>query len=242
MIVVVRVQEALLFHFKDGVAGERLVTDPAVFAQVVEAAKAAAHNRSVGGNAAIMAKRFAAVLTGGSVLLGGVVGADLAALLGPGVSLASPQAPTDEVHLILEYAAGEVYAGVTAPRANRFIISADRSNGALAPMEAFHKAVVAAPPSLLVISGLHMVDAARDGDTQYRSRRFKEVEEVVAATKASVPSTPIHVELASVSDKAHMALIAESTFGVANSAGLSPRLCATPPSHSSVCVRVGVQA
>lgn len=77
-------QESLAFHFKDGIAAERLVTDPAVFQRIVAAAQQTTHNTSVGGNAALMARRFSE-LPGASVLLGGVVGAELRALLGSGV-------------------------------------------------------------------------------------------------------------------------------------------------------------
>ncbi len=127
-------QAALAFHAKDGIAGERLVTDTAVFQAIVTAAQQASHNNSVGGNAALMARRFAE-LPGTSVLLGGVVGSELRTLLGTGVSIVSPGGDAsvkDEVHLILEYASGDAVLGVSAPRANRFIVSSDRSNGSLA--------------------------------------------------------------------------------------------------------------
>ncbi len=41
----------------------------------------------------------------------------------------SSSSVSDEVHLILEYAAGDATLGFNAPRANRFIVSSDRSNG-----------------------------------------------------------------------------------------------------------------
>ena len=75
------------------------------------------------------------------------------------------------MHLIMEYAIDDVLFGGKATRANRFIVSSDRSNGALAGLEVFHdtvlKASAAAAPSrasLVVVSGLHMVDKVRAGD------------------------------------------------------------------------------
>lgn len=221
-------QESLLFHFKDGVAAERLVTSQGVFDAVVAAANAVNHHASVGGNAALMAKRLDAVLSprGGRVTLGGPVGPALSALLGSSISVQSTVDTVtgkDEVHLILEYSAGDVFAGVTAPRANRFIISSDRANGALAALEPLHESFAATKqqPDVLVVSGLHMVDAAVPDFPHFRPKRFRDVAATLSAFKDAAPKSLIHLELASVSERMHMDLIAASSLTKADSVGMN---------------------
>ena len=84
----------------------------------------------------------------------GPVGPRLARLLSPLIRVAAA-APSDEVHLILEYDAGEGWGGVTAPVASRFITSHDDANGDASSLELLFETVRAARPSpdLIVLSG-----------------------------------------------------------------------------------------
>ena len=88
------------------------------------------------------------------VELVGPVGPRLARLLSPLIRVAAA-APSDEVHLILEYDVGEGWGGATAPVASRFITSHDDANGDASSLELLFETVRAARPSpdLIVFSG-----------------------------------------------------------------------------------------
>lgn len=122
--------EVFLHHMAAGAAGERIVTDSGLWARLLAAAgsDAAGARDHVGGNAALMAMQAAHLCPSCDILLGGVVGPSLAAHL-PDRLLLLGDADTDEVHLILEYPAGWEWQGAVAPRANRFILTADATNG-----------------------------------------------------------------------------------------------------------------
>jgi hypothetical protein len=244
-------QESFLLHFSSGVAVERLFTSDTAFDAVVSAAQASGKFAlSIGGNAAIMGKVFAELISehsgAGSVHLGGVVGKDLGQLLGSRVAVIPADAGVatrDEVHLILEYAAGDAVAGKTAARSNRYIVSSDRSNGRLASMEPFHAAVLEASgdpqghPDLIVIAGLHMVDKAVADVAEYRTQRLRQVRMALGRQKGSFPDIPVHVELASVAEAAHMTLISESALVFADSTGVvANRRAVTPSARVTTCV------
>ena len=128
--------------FGRGAAAERFV-EPQLFARLVAAASSELDTqRSPGGNAALMAN--VAARLGGSPLLGGPVGAGLRPLLHSRVQTVAGDSAgdVDQVHLILEYARGEQWFGVSSPRANRFILHSDNVNGKLAGLEAFHGKLV----------------------------------------------------------------------------------------------------
>ncbi len=109
-------------------------------------------------------------------------------------------------------------------------------SGELLPMETLH-AALRAPLHLFVVSGLHMVDAP------VRGKRFKDVSASLASFRERFPRTPLHVELASVSDRVHMDYIAASALSVADSAGVRARclladsLPCTPRFVCPVCLQ-----
>ena len=61
---------------------------------------------------------------GADVILGAQDGTDLP--IDPSVKPSGPSVPNSDIHLILEYDKNEEYGSFKAPRANRFIIHADR--------------------------------------------------------------------------------------------------------------------
>lgn len=209
------VQAAFTHFFAGGAAAERATT-PAVMAQLVAAAEAAPGLRkSLGGNAALMARRLAAVAPGAAVVLGGHVGPDAAALLPPSVALAAPAAPTDEVHLILEYSRGEVLGGVPAPRANRFIVTADAANTRVGALLATIAAADAARADSLTIAGLHMLEPLP------ADARRAALAEVAAALRGRNGSYSVHVELASCADAGYVRELADALFPLAHSLGFN---------------------
>lgn len=207
---------ALAFHL--GAAAERVAT-PGVLAPLVERATSAPSARhTLGANAALMARTLAA--RGARVILGGPVGPVAASEL-PGVTFALPLAANDEVHLILEYGAGESVGGRTSPRANRFILTADVANSA-GLAEGVAATVAAArehKADLLVVSGLHMLEplpaAARAIAVAAVARSLRELADDSTGTPR------VHVELASVASISFLTEVARAVLPHADSVGFN---------------------
>ncbi|KAK8734069.1 hypothetical protein OTU49_006000, partial [Cherax quadricarinatus] len=64
----------------------------------------------------------------------------------------------EDIHLIIEYKAGESWGTYQAPRANRFIIHSDDNNPVLSTVEDFGGQLEAFKPNLFVVGGLQMMD------------------------------------------------------------------------------------
>ena len=62
---------------------------------------------------------------GANVVLGAQDSSDLP--IDKNVAPSGPEVPQSDIHLILEYDKNEKYGEFTAPRANRFIVHADRN-------------------------------------------------------------------------------------------------------------------
>ena len=62
---------------------------------------------------------------------------------------------SDEYHLILEYSTGDTWGEHVADRANRFIVSNDKSNGELLGVEGLHSRVRESgfQPDVFVLAG-----------------------------------------------------------------------------------------
>eukprot|EP00118_Oscarella_pearsei_P012684 m.95441 g.95441 ORF g.95441 m.95441 type:complete len:342 (+) comp36851_c0_seq2:644-1669(+) len=153
---------------------------------------------------------------GSNILLGGPVGPQLRNLLPVNVTVPETCLQTDdEVHLIMEYKTGDQWGTVKAPCANRFITSHDIGNGRLSALEAFFAALNDFSPDLIVISGLHMLE--KQAPSFWKDR----LKALVTQLKTVSPQIPIHLELASTSDKSFLAVMAESVFPHVNSLGLN---------------------
>lgn len=212
------VRAAFLHFFAAGAAAERSAAGPVLDGFVAAAQRAPSLRNSLGGNAALIARRLAVVApTAKAILLGGHVGPGAAALLPSGVTLASPAAPTDEVHLILEYARGEELAGLAAPRANRFIVTADAANSDAAAMLATIAAADALPGGVdsLTVAGLHMLEPLP------AAGRTRSLAAIAAALSARRVRAPVHIELASCADAGFMAELARTLFPLAASVGFN---------------------
>ncbi|KAG5273033.1 hypothetical protein AALO_G00146840 [Alosa alosa] len=209
--------EAFLHFMERGAAAERFFTDKEVFLSI---AQAAAEDPSaqlyVGGNAALMGQKFASYPQL-MVLLCGPVGPKLHQLLDDQI-VVPPQSlqETDEFHLILEYQAGEQWGMTQAPQANRFIFSHDVANGKMSSMEIFAASIEEFQPELVVLSGLHMMEGM--GKNLWRER----LKEAVVAISDVRKQIPIHLELASMTDKEYMSsIMQEQVIPIVNSIGLN---------------------
>jgi ADP-dependent glucokinase len=111
----------------------------------------------------------------------------------------------DEIHLILEYHAKEQFDGIESPTANRFIVSHDIYNSEMMMIEQFFESIREYEPDLVILSGLHMLENQSPitrfdkllllKDNFAENHDFKNV---------------IHLELASIGDKALMKAILDA--------------------------------
>jgi ADP-dependent glucokinase len=210
------VDATFMSFFSAGAAAERSC-EPSVFQAVVARATAStALRRHLGGNAALMASNLAGL--GVRVLLGGHIGPQAAKMLPPSVALASKPMGEDEVHLILEYERGEVLGpapGVTASRANRFIVTADEANTNVDALIATIKAADKAGSHALVVAGLHMLEPLPP------AKRNAALSSLVLALSMRKGSYVVHVEVASSAEPEWMASVARALFPLVDSVGFN---------------------
>ncbi|OQR72976.1 ADP-dependent glucokinase-like [Tropilaelaps mercedesae] len=208
--------EAFTYYFKHGAAAERFVANKTLFREVLARAKAAADARfHLGGNASLMAARFAK--EGAQVLLGAHMSGELRQQMPDGVVVTGPQVDEDDHHLLLEYSAGEKFIQYQAPRANRFIIHNDHANPRLGAIEGFSDKMVNFSPSLFVLGGIHMMDnfPFREGQLDMAMNRLLTVLDKVPAT------TAIHFEMASYVDVGLMRRVVRQVIPMTQSLGMN---------------------
>lgn len=136
----------------------------------------------------------------GNILLGSRKSPDLQKFLPPGIQIAASSSPTDsDIHLLIEYPAGDTWGPLTAPRANRFIIHSDRSNPLIKGMEEFHEKMVTFKPDLFVVSGLQMLDNF-PYDSNQGEDRVDKLSAQIEDMKMNTPAVKLHFEMASFTD------------------------------------------
>ncbi|XP_058521418.1 ADP-dependent glucokinase isoform X1 [Ochotona princeps] len=210
-------EEAFAHFMGKGAAAERFFSNQEAFrdiAQVASELPDAQHY--VGGNAALIGQKFAAN-TDLQVLLCGPVGPKLHELLDDSVFV-PPESlqELDEFHLILEYQAGEQWGQSEAPHANRFIFSHDLSNGAMNMLEVFVSSLEEFQPDLVVLSGLHMMEG------QSKELQTKRLLEVVTSISDIPMGVPVHLELASMTNRELMSsILQQQVFPAVTSLGLN---------------------
>ncbi|XP_023693967.1 ADP-dependent glucokinase isoform X1 [Paramormyrops kingsleyae] len=209
--------EAFAHFLGRGAAAERFFADREGFQRIARAAaEYPGAQFYVGGNAALIGQKLATYpqLT---VLLCGPIGPKLHELLDeqivvPPTSLQE----TDEYHLILEYKAGEQWGPAQAPQANRFIFSHDVANSEMSLLETFVASLEEFQPDLVVLSGLHMMEG------QGRELWEERLKEAVVAISDIRNEVPIHLELASMTDRDYMnSIMQEQVMPIVNSIGLN---------------------
>lgn len=209
-------KEAFIHFMERGAAAERFFSDKEVFQRIARAAaEYPGAQVYVGGNAALIGQKLASYpqLV---VLLCGPIGPKLHELLDEQI-VVPPESlqETDEYHLILEYKAGEQWASSRAPQANRFIFSHDVSNGEMSSLETFMASLEEFQPDLVVLSGLHMMEGM--GRELWEDR----LKEFVVAISDVRNEAPIHLELASMTDRDYMSSIVQQVMPMVNSIGLN---------------------
>jgi len=193
------------------------VSSKEVFDTIVRAARDVEKAQyDIGGNAALMALKMLYSNNNSTIMLGGPVGPHLQKMLDKDIVVPeSLRTQSDEYHLILEYAVGEVWGKHKSTCANRFIISHDVANGQMTAMDNFFKSVKTFDSELLVVSGLHLLEGQSEEIKKLKVLQLKQ-------HLSEVPtSTPIHLELASMTSLDFMRDIAENIFPVIDSVGLN---------------------
>ncbi|XP_071369542.1 ADP-dependent glucokinase isoform X2 [Centroberyx affinis] len=209
-------KEAFIHYMRRGAAAERFFSDKEVFQRIARAAaEYPGAKLYVGGNAALIGQKLA-TYPDLMVLLCGPVGPKLHEMLDEQIVVPPDSLQeTDEYHLILEYKAGEQWGSTQAPQANRFIFSHDVSNGEMSSLETFVASLEEFQPDLVVLSGLHMMEGQ---GRQLWEERLKEAVAAISDIRAEVP---IHLELASMTDKDYMNSIMQEVMPIVSSIGLN---------------------
>ncbi|CAL1292976.1 unnamed protein product [Larinioides sclopetarius] len=114
--------EVFSYFYQHGAAAERFVSNSTFFGELVRLAEKAPSARYIiGGNAPVMAKRF--VKEGvEQVLLGAQMSRSLETQFPKNIKISGPFVDEDDVHLLLEYPAGQRWGSFIPVRANRYII------------------------------------------------------------------------------------------------------------------------
>lgn len=172
---------------------------------------------SIGGNAPVMANRFA--MEGWKVLLGANIKSLLGNQLHKSILVAGKgeESERDDYHLLLEYDRDQVWGKYMSPRANRFIVHNDFSNMMLASMDPFIEALPSFKPSLVIIGGLQMLDNFCF-DPEIRTEKIKRMSKLLASLP---PSTKIHFEMASFTEERFLSELMEYVIPYANSLGMN---------------------
>lgn len=206
------------YFFSHGAAAERFCPNDQLFEELVnKAMKSPGFRVALGGNAPVMANRFA--LEGADQIL-------LAAKMTPSfkdkthetIKVTGADVDQDDVHLILEYKRNEKWNDWIAPRANRFIVHSDRNNPTLSSIESFDEPLSKFKPDLLVVSGLQMMDNYPFAPGERQSRLAK-VEHQMKAQ--SLIKTRIHFEMASFVDVSLLQDLVQFVIPNADSLGMN---------------------
>lgn len=119
------------------------------------------------------------------------------------------------MHVILEYGKGEAWGPTKSTCANRVIISHDVANSELSSLEGFEAALPDFRPSLVVFTGVHMLDGQ---PMNFWKRRLTDIGKFL---RSVLPSVPIHLELATVGNLQFLPHLGEELFSHIDSLGLN---------------------
>ncbi|XP_008554752.1 ADP-dependent glucokinase [Microplitis demolitor] len=188
--------KSFAYYFRHGAAAERYMRNEELFDKLVMKARSFDSSYSaIGGNAPVMAMRFAK--EGCEVLLAAKMTRNLRLMIPDNIEVVGGEVDRDDVHLILEYKRGERWGPYTSARANRYIIHNDNNNPTVSSLEEFDKALPEFKPDLLVVSGLQMMDNYPFDDGVRHSRLEKIKQQMID----QLPTTRIHFEMASFVEK-----------------------------------------
>lgn len=211
--------EVLAYFFVEGAAAERYIDNRTLFGDLVRRAESVQGSRkAIGGNAATMAKRF--ILEGlDKVLLGTQQSKVSNEHYNEKLVISGPMVDHDDVHICIEYPAGERWGNYVAPRANRLIIHSDLFNPSLKSVDNFIDRLESAKNlDLLVIGGLQMMDNI---PIPIETRR-EQMRRLSGLLSRLAPDSPkIHMELASFTEEALLDSIKDLIIPHVHSLGMN---------------------
>lgn len=212
--------EVFAYYFQFGAAAERFVDNASLFNEIVELTNMAQNSmRTIGGNAPIMATRFAKEGIG-EILLGAQISPSLAKQLPSDVVVSGPQLNSDDMHILLEYPMGETWNQYESPRANRFIIHNDNQNALISSLEKFYEKSLKFRPDLIIVSGLQMMDNF-PSPLETRKARIEKLSQLLIDLRKSNSNLKIHFEMASFSEESLLRVITELIFPNIDSIGMN---------------------
>ncbi|XP_046383849.1 ADP-dependent glucokinase [Ischnura elegans] len=212
------------YFFRHGAAAERYMSNSTFFDETVEiASKIPGAYYALGGNAPVMASRF--FREGCDVLLAAKMTQELQKSLPNGMKVVGGEVASDDIHLIMEYKAGEKWGPYVSPRANRFIVHNDDNNPLASSLESFGSVLENFSPNLLVVSGLQMMDNYPFKPGAREERLAKIRDQMLSVSE----DTRVHFEMASFSEFDLMKQLVEYIVPYADSLGMNeqelPNLC-----------------
>ncbi|RUS71928.1 hypothetical protein EGW08_020303 [Elysia chlorotica] len=212
-----QLQETFSQYLARGSAAERPFMDRTLYGDIIKTAETLEQTEYfVGGNAALIAIKASQLFPSLKVHFVGAVGPKLKPLMPKAIDLDPACLVTqDEVHLIMEYQVKEVWGDATAPVANRFVTSFDETNLHMKMLEPFFKVVQSADFDLMVLSGLHMMDALP------ADLFAKRMDQFVRLLRDAPKSTTSHLELASMANADFVKQIVEKVLPNIDSLGLN---------------------
>ena len=171
----------------------------------------------IGGNAPVIAKRFA--MEGWQVMLAAKMHPTSTRKLHPQISVAGNESTyrQEDIHLLFEYDIGDQWGPYVAPRANRFIVHNDYSNMMLETLDDFIESFASFQPSLVVVSGLQMLDNF-PLDVSIRTAKLQRLQEALESLPGT---TKIHFEMASITEERLLTDLLEYVIPYADSLGMN---------------------
>lgn len=149
--------ETFAFFFNHSAASSRYVEDKALFRKMAaKALEVEGTRKLVGGSGLQIGKRLAK--EGCHVLAAADSSEELLNMLPENMSAVGNIVDIDDIHFLLEYPAYLPWGKYESQRANRLVLHSDEHNPYLKSLDKFQAKVQEFSPSVLVISGLHMLD------------------------------------------------------------------------------------
>ena len=172
--------------------------------------------RLIGGSGVQIGKRLAKE---GCHVLAAADSSDYEKLLGKlpkNITLAGLVVDIDDVHLVLEYPTHVQWGKYESQRANRLVIHSDKHNPFLKSLEQFEEKVKEFSPSILVVSGLHMLDNFPGFDRGDSGKVLKRLSSFLESTQV-----PIHFEMAPFHQDSYFDEVLEYVIPYSSSMGMN---------------------
>uniref|UniRef100_A0A336KCP3 CSON003110 protein n=1 Tax=Culicoides sonorensis TaxID=179676 RepID=A0A336KCP3_CULSO len=207
------------YFFQRGIATERYTQNKDLFTSLVQRTKETRISKeiqyNIGGNAALMALRFAQ--EGAEVLLGSQASKKFVKVFGSNVKISEPlsDGDQDDLHLVFEYQSDEKWGKFTSPSANYYIIHSDTQNPELKFFDNFNVKLPEFNPRLIIIAGLQSMDQIV---SKTREVNLKKIQNQI---KALPRTTLIHFQMTCFFDPIFLTQLLENVISYSDSLGLN---------------------